>query len=86
MINLLPCPFCGAVPILYCDLTDWRGVPVYKPNANGYRPISYVLKAKHKNHCFIVRMNGTNCEGRIDAFNWQCLVEAWNRRANDDTD
>jgi hypothetical protein len=84
MIELKPCPFCGVVPILYCDLTDWMGKPVYKESANGYRPILYVLKAKHKNECFIVRMNGTNGDGRYYASNWQCLVEAWNRRANDD--
>ena len=79
--ELKPCPFCGVYPTLYCDITDWRGRPMYAPYPNGYRPISYVLKAEHKSECFIRHMNGTNEEGRIDSFNWQILIECWNRRA-----
>lgn len=82
--TLLPCPFCGVYPRLYCDLTDWKNQPVYKPNENGYRPIAYVIRAEHNKNCFIRRMNGMNEDGRMDAFNWECLVDAWNRRANDD--
>ena len=78
--ELKPCPFCGVYPTLICDITDWKGEPVYAPNEKGYRPTSYFLKAQHKDGCFIRHMNGMNSEGRIDAFNWQCLVEFWNRR------
>ena len=81
MSELKPCPFCGVVPKLSCDITDWRGRPVYQPDKNGYRPVSYNLKAEHKRDCFIVRMNGMNLNGEMSAFNWECLVETWNRRA-----
>lgn len=81
-IDLKPCPFCGVYPVLYCDITDWQGHPVFKPYKSGYRPISYWLKANHTSKCFIREMNGTNGEGAIVASNWQYLVEAWNRRAD----
>ena len=79
--ELKPCPFCGVIPILYCDITDWKGKPVYKANENGYRPTEYWLKAKHKQGCFIRSMNGTNLEGEIIASNSEILIELWNRRA-----
>ena len=78
--ELKPCPFCGVYPTLICDITDWKGQPVYEPNKNGYRPIAYELKANHRRGCFITGMDGMNTNGRMSAFNWQCLVEAWNRR------
>jgi hypothetical protein len=80
-IKLKPCPFCGVSPTMYCDITNWRGVPVYKRNEQGYRPKTYVLKAEHKPGCYIRVMNGTNSSGESVAFNWEFLVEAWNRRA-----
>lgn len=82
MDKLKPCPFCGVIPVLYCDLTDWRGIPRYKPNEKGYRPTSYVLQAEHKKQCYIRGMDGMNLSGRSTASNWQCLVEWWNRRAD----
>lgn len=83
--TLLPCPFCGVVPTLICDITDWKGRPVYEPNKNGYRPISYMLKANHKSGCFIRHMNGMNETGEISGFNWQWLVTYWNGRCTDDS-
>ncbi len=80
MEELKPCPFCGAYPTLYCDLTDWRGKPVYAPSPTGYRPINYWLKAHHKRGCFIRQMNGMNEDGEMCASNWECLVETWNNR------
>ena len=79
-ITLHPCPFCGAVPTLRCDLTDWRGKPVYRQDEKGYRPIWYTLEAQHRKGCYIVHMDGTNSTGRMTAGNWQCLVEWWQRR------
>lgn len=80
MNDLKPCPFCGAYPRLYCDITDWKGKPVYKPNPNGYRPTMYVLKSSHKIGCFIRHMDGTNEDGRMTACNATVLIEKWNRR------
>jgi len=82
--NLRPCPFCGAVPTIYCDLTDWRGRAVYQKYANEYRPTSYILKANHRDGCYIRSMNGTNSEGKTTSCNWQSLVEKWNRRFTDE--
>lgn len=80
--RLKPCPFCGVIPILLCDLTDWKGDPVYKPNENGYRPVTYRLSAEHRNDCFIRLMNGTNTCGEIIASNSKFVIETWNRRAD----
>ena len=83
MSELKPCPFCGAYPSLECDLTNWRGKPQYEPYPSGYRPTSYTLKADHRKGCFICKMDGMNEEGRMSASNWECIVEAWNRRTSD---
>ena len=80
MEELKPCPFCGAYPTLYCDLTDWKGKPVYKPSPTGYRPINYWLKAKHRKGCYIRMMNGTNEDGASCSSNWVNLVDTWNNR------
>lgn len=77
---LKPCPFCGAMPRVWCDLTDWRGKPVYKPDANGYRPIAYILEAEHKWGCFIRHMDGMNQKGRITALNIGIILNTWNGR------
>ena len=80
MSELKPCPFCGVVPVLKCDLTDWKGVPVYKSNANGYRPITYQLKADHRYNCFIRRMDGLNSDGVMTSCSFENIIKAWNER------
>lgn len=79
-VVIKPCPFCGAVPVLECDLRDWRGIPQYKESVTGYRPITYRLYADHRPLCYIRHMDGTNETGRMTASNWQCLVSYWNWR------
>ena len=79
-VQLLPCPFCGAVPTLKCDLTDWAGRPVYGPDEKGYRPTWYTMEARHRKDCYIYHMDGTNSTGRMTAGHWECLVEWWQRR------
>ena len=83
MNELKPCPFCGAIPTLYCDITGWDERPVYKAKENGYRPITYVLKAEHRAGCYIRMMDGTNFTGRTTASNYQWLMLGWNRRITD---
>lgn len=71
MTELKPCPFCGVVPEIrwekWSEISEDSGV--------------YVLEALHNDKCYFVSMNGTNNKARKSAFNKECLIEAWNTRA-----
>lgn len=71
--ELKPCPFCGAIPRLYWE--PWNEIS----SDSGI----YVLEADHKTSCYIRHINGLNLTGRTSAFNKECLVDWWNRRAGD---
>lgn len=86
MDGLKPCPFCGAVPVAWCDITDWLGIPVFKANENGFRPYKYVIQAVHKKGCFIRTMDGLNLEGRMTSGSWPNIVASWNGRWKGDAD
>ena len=79
-ITLKSCPFCGAYPVLLCDLRDWRGHPVFGKENGLRRCIRYELSANHKQECYIRHINGANETGKVSAFNWEFLVETWNNR------
>ena len=70
MAELKPCPYCGVTPKIRWE--QWREIS----ETSG----AYVLDANHRYGCFFRSMNGTNYCGRMSAFNEKCLVEAWNRR------
>lgn len=74
MSELKPCPFCGVIPILY-----WERWDEISPDSGCYH-----LEANHTKDCYILHMNGMNIKGRTSAFNKECLVDWWNRRAKDD--
>lgn len=71
--ELKPCPFCGVVPKLWWEA--WREIS----------PVSgcYHLEAQHTKDCYILHMNGMNSTGRTSAFNKECLIDLWNRRAGE---
>jgi hypothetical protein len=52
----------------------------YVPVIEKYRSF-YTLSNDHKPGCFILSQNGCD-NGRMSAFNWQCIAEAWNGRAD----
>lgn len=71
---LKPCPFCGAIPDIFWE--PWREI---SEDAG-----AYVLEANHTHECFIVRMNGMNFRGRMTSFNKDSLIDAWNRRVDNE--
>ena len=74
MSDLKPCPFCGVIPTVKWDA--WKEI---SPKSGCYH-----LEANHTKDCYILHMNGMNLTGRSSAFNKECLIDWWNRRAKDD--
>ena len=71
MTELKPCPFCGVIPTVKWDA--WEEI---SPKSGCYH-----LEANHTKDCYILHMNGTNSTGQSSAFNKECLIDWWNRRA-----
>ena len=71
--KLLPCPFCGAIPVI-----EWKPWHDISPTAGIWQ-----LQAIHKYGCYICHMNGTNSTGCTSAVNKNVLIEFWNKRVAD---
>ena len=70
MSELIPCPFCGAVPWI-------------ESQQKSETVTSYALKCDHDRECMFIRQRGVHVDGiMMTAFSAQVLEDTWNHRTN----